>query len=172
MSNSRRLRCLFRVRKAQSGERIRNLRSGIVPTPREGKWQTSAAQTPASTRHSRKFFGCPPLLSSAAPRSPNTPHPRRKRCRPLMVSMAYPSPDEPVKAGAHEGGDGEPDPKRPRSAADETGATDDKANGVKSEGPTNAQRLYSCGKCSKSYARLDHLSRHVRMVCIRRHKPS
>ncbi|KAF2769714.1 hypothetical protein EJ03DRAFT_260338, partial [Teratosphaeria nubilosa] len=24
-------------------------------------------------------------------------------------------------------------------------------------------RLYSCGKCSKSYARLDHLSRHVRM---------
>ncbi|KXL48662.1 hypothetical protein M433DRAFT_38179, partial [Acidomyces richmondensis BFW] len=27
----------------------------------------------------------------------------------------------------------------------------------------NGQRLYSCGKCSKSYARLDHLSRHVRM---------
>ncbi|EGP85328.1 uncharacterized protein MYCGRDRAFT_29522, partial [Zymoseptoria tritici IPO323] len=27
----------------------------------------------------------------------------------------------------------------------------------------NNARLYSCGKCSKSYARLDHLSRHVRM---------
>lgn len=26
-----------------------------------------------------------------------------------------------------------------------------------------SQRLYSCGKCSKSYTRLDHLSRHVRM---------
>lgn len=29
--------------------------------------------------------------------------------------------------------------------------------------PTAAARLYTCGKCSKSYARLDHLSRHVRM---------
>lgn len=28
---------------------------------------------------------------------------------------------------------------------------------------TTAPRLYSCGKCSKSYVRLDHLSRHVRM---------
>jgi hypothetical protein len=32
-----------------------------------------------------------------------------------------------------------------------------------STGPSAAARLYTCGKCSKSYARLDHLSRHVRM---------
>lgn len=30
-------------------------------------------------------------------------------------------------------------------------------------GTADTTRLYSCGKCSKSYARLDHLSRHVRM---------
>ncbi|KXS94312.1 hypothetical protein AC578_10819 [Pseudocercospora eumusae] len=36
-------------------------------------------------------------------------------------------------------------------------------NGTTIAGVQPAQRLYSCGKCSKSYARLDHLSRHVRM---------
>lgn len=40
----------------------------------------------------------------------------------------------------------EPSPKRPRAGTD-----------------TAPARLYSCGKCAKSYARLDHLSRHVRM---------
>ncbi|KAK3071493.1 hypothetical protein LTR53_008503, partial [Teratosphaeriaceae sp. CCFEE 6253] len=77
--------------------------------------------------------------------------------------MAYPSPDETPdqqqpQQPAHESsaGDDEPAPKRPRSA------TDDATSGVKAEG-AGGQRLYSCGKCSKSYARLDHLSRHVRM---------
>ncbi|KAK0319923.1 hypothetical protein LTR82_009259 [Friedmanniomyces endolithicus] len=82
--------------------------------------------------------------------------------------MAYPSPDEtPVKPqpGARDadGADGEPALKRSRSATDD-GATpnDDTTTSVKAEG-ASGQRLYSCGKCSKSYARLDHLSRHVRM---------
>lgn len=35
--------------------------------------------------------------------------------------------------------------------------------GSSSSGPPANTRLYTCGKCSKSYARLDHLSRHVRM---------
>ncbi|KAK5694615.1 hypothetical protein LTR97_009205 [Elasticomyces elasticus] len=80
--------------------------------------------------------------------------------------MAYPSPGEtPIKQqpGAHEaGGDGEPALKRSRSATGDSATANGDANGlVKAEGVAG-QRLYSCGKCSKSYARLDHLSRHVR----------
>lgn len=86
--------------------------------------------------------------------------------------MAYPSPGEtnvdsaPNGAGnADEGG--EPAPKKPRPSTDEgkptaAAANGEAAAGAKAEG-LNGQRLYSCGKCSKSYARLDHLSRHVRM---------
>lgn len=67
---------------------------------------------------------------------------------------------------------GEPALKRARSSADEssqdaTANIDNKnnaspqngANGsanANGQGTSNA-RLYSCGKCSKSYARLDHL---------------
>lgn len=60
---------------------------------------------------------------------------------------------------------GEPARKRSRSHAETSSGGDaptnnDHADGV---GPADKTRLYSCGKCSKSYARLDHLSRHVRM---------
>lgn len=83
-------------------------------------------------------------------------------------------------------GDGEPAPKRQRSSAEgsnvdggsgpspsEEAATNgnssrpyDNGTGTGQNGQTGQPpnpRLYSCGKCSKSYARLDHLSRHVRM---------
>lgn len=88
----------------------------------------------------------------------------------------------PSSATAHEA-NGEPAPKRARSDNDTaTAATttantaapapaaDDGASAQQQEPqatagaqPTAAARLYTCGKCSKSYARLDHLSRHVRM---------
>ena len=71
---------------------------------------------------------------------------------------------------------GEPSQKRARSenepvATANTTTTGDAQSGQQqqdtqpatSSGPSAAARLYTCGKCSKSYARLDHLSRHVRM---------
>jgi hypothetical protein len=80
-------------------------------------------------------------------------------------------------SGADE--DGEPAQKRSRSASDAlaigdttSGAADGNSQQTAQQQPgtplqptptpANA-RLYTCGKCSKSYARLDHLSRHVRM---------
>ncbi|QIX01955.1 hypothetical protein AMS68_007472 [Peltaster fructicola] len=39
----------------------------------------------------------------------------------------------------------------------------DNGNNDKSSTASSSLRLYTCGKCSKSYSRLDHLSRHVRM---------
>lgn len=75
----------------------------------------------------------------------------------------------PVTAGPDESG--EPAQKRARSS-DESPSAGEATNGANgasnAAGPTingipASQRLYSCGKCSKSYARLDHLSRHVRM---------
>ena len=64
-------------------------------------------------------------------------------------------------------GDSEPASKRARSVEPHQSSNigDNSANGS-ANGNTNNQpnvRLYTCGKCSKSYARLDHLSRHVRM---------
>lgn len=81
---------------------------------------------------------------------------------------------QPGTAGAAAADDdrttGEPAQKRARSneGGSSAGAT---ATATASNGTSNgtsggispSQRLYSCGKCSKSYARLDHLSRHVRM---------
>lgn len=70
-------------------------------------------------------------------------------------------------AGDH--GRGEPAPKRARSDDADTSAELQQANGTNGESSPNGStqqpnpRLYSCGKCTKSYARLDHLSRHVRM---------
>ena len=71
---------------------------------------------------------------------------------------------------------GEPSQKRARSenetaATANTTTTGDAQPGQQQQdtqpatnsGPSAAARLYTCGKCSKSYARLDHLSRHVRM---------
>ncbi|TKA24654.1 hypothetical protein B0A50_06414 [Salinomyces thailandicus] len=52
----------------------------------------------------------------------------------------------------------EPEQKRPRSSSD-----DKKDASTGDAAKADGQRLYSCGKCNKSYARLDHLSRHVRM---------
>lgn len=80
--------------------------------------------------------------------------------------MAYPSPNEtPIKVQANGGNDdeGEPAQKRARSAPDDNVASNGDATAAAKPDATNGQRLYSCGKCSKSYARLDHLSRHVRM---------
>ncbi|SMR57010.1 unnamed protein product [Zymoseptoria tritici ST99CH_3D1] len=56
-------------------------------------------------------------------------------------------------------------PKRPRSGTETTSGdvTASISGEATTSGPENNARLYSCGKCSKSYARLDHLSRHVRM---------
>ncbi|KAK4544217.1 hypothetical protein LTR36_004427 [Oleoguttula mirabilis] len=79
--------------------------------------------------------------------------------------MAYPSPDTPVNVQPDGGSDdvGEPAQKRVRSAIDDNSTSSgDPTVSAKTDG-ANGQRLYSCGKCSKSYARLDHLSRHVRM---------
>lgn len=82
--------------------------------------------------------------------------------------MAYPSPgvqvEAPIKllSDADGGGSGEAESKRSRSVTEDQ---KDVANVVDATGGAKAdgQRLYSCGKCNKSYARLDHLSRHVRM---------
>ncbi|KAK5107929.1 hypothetical protein LTR62_000534 [Meristemomyces frigidus] len=82
--------------------------------------------------------------------------------------MAYPSPDDAsTKLGAQDsGGDGDTSVaslKRSRSN-DIAGSNNDATNNCANKaGGTSAPRLYSCGKCAKSYARLDHLSRHVRM---------
>ena len=61
---------------------------------------------------------------------------------------------------------GEPPFKRTKSNAEETvptsTATSASTSSAPNDGPSG-QRLYSCGRCSKSYQRLDHLSRHVRM---------
>ncbi|WPH03907.1 Hypothetical protein R9X50_00679000 [Acrodontium crateriforme] len=93
---------------------------------------------------------------------------------------AYPSPGEPQQEHKHVGNDDqtdEPDAKRSKLSSDDrsinTNSPSDKAaiatspnvpaNSNGSANATQAPRLYSCGKCSKSYARLDHLSRHVRM---------
>ncbi|PPJ50880.1 hypothetical protein CBER1_07068 [Cercospora berteroae] len=77
----------------------------------------------------------------------------------------------PVTAGPDDSG--EPAQKRSRSSdgaasAGEPSTTNGTGGASDPAGPTingipASQRLYSCGKCSKSYARLDHLSRHVRM---------
>jgi hypothetical protein len=60
---------------------------------------------------------------------------------------------------------GERAAKRQRSGTETTGdvTSGGAAVGEDATGPEQSARLYSCGKCSKSYARLDHLSRHVRM---------
>ncbi|KAK5126531.1 hypothetical protein LTR08_004672 [Meristemomyces frigidus] len=84
------------------------------------------------------------------------------------MDMPYPSPGGvPIKAQANGGDEGVGEQaypyKRSRSATDNSASTGgDATAGAKNEGP-NGQRLYSCGICPKSYARLDHLSRHVRM---------
>lgn len=77
----------------------------------------------------------------------------------------------PVTAGADDRSTDEPAPKRARTDTDTAPPAEETANANNNnhaEGPTingipASQRLYSCGRCSKSYARLDHLSRHVRM---------
>lgn len=90
--------------------------------------------------------------------------------------MEYPSlgesmrPPSTVVAGADDEQTGEPAQKRPRTSdesstpnASTSTPTGGNGNANNTTGPSNHLRLYSCGKCSKSYARLDHLSRHVRM---------
>ena len=88
--------------------------------------------------------------------------------------MASATPEQLHTPGTLPGGDdevGEPAPKRVRSndedaSGDGQGQQENGANGQSSPNGSMQQsntRLYSCGKCSKSYARLDHLSRHVRM---------
>ena len=74
-----------------------------------------------------------------------------------------PNPTPPADDG------GEPALKRARSAEEGTPGdseqhqSDTNDNGANGSAQQPNPRLYSCGKCSKSYARLDHLSRHVRM---------
>ena len=87
--------------------------------------------------------------------------------------MASATPDEQMgssgrlSAGDHDSG--EPASKRARSDEADNPAEGQQENGTNGESSPNGSvqpsntRLYSCGKCSKSYARLDHLSRHVRM---------
>ncbi|KAK4565975.1 hypothetical protein LTR86_003824 [Recurvomyces mirabilis] len=76
--------------------------------------------------------------------------------------MAYPSPDDgSAKLGAPQDVVVDDEAAQKRARSNDAGGGDATLS-VKSEG-TNGQRLYSCGKCAKSYARLDHLSRHVRM---------
>ena len=90
--------------------------------------------------------------------------------------MSYPSPADRISAerkvlnGDDDGGDvREPDLKRQRSNTDgspvdgQNPATATASGSPTGNGQQPAARLYSCGQCSKSYARLDHLSRHVRM---------
>ena len=88
--------------------------------------------------------------------------------------MASGSPDEPreMQGSPQLDGDGvgQPPAKRARSLGETDSFEDSQLehgmNGNSSPDnsmqPSNT-RLYSCGKCNKSYARLDHLSRHVRM---------
>lgn len=88
-----------------------------------------------------------------------------------MMEMTYPSPaaeTHSVVKAAPDDDSGEPALKRVRSGPDEQyGSSANEAsldaNGNGNTTPQGNARLYSCGKCSKSYARLDHLSRHVRM---------
>ncbi|KAF2160745.1 hypothetical protein M409DRAFT_70274 [Zasmidium cellare ATCC 36951] len=95
--------------------------------------------------------------------------------------MAYPPTPEPAmdaQPSAPPAADDdvpEPAAKRQRSSDDSaanpeqpptsngSGAANGSGSTATAAGPPSSTRLYSCGKCSKSYARLDHLSRHVRM---------
>ena len=82
---------------------------------------------------------------------------------PLLERM-----DSHGESAVRDDDSGEPTPKRPRSSEDDITGDSQHQNGGPGSSPNgNMQqpnaRLYSCGKCSKSYARLDHLSRHVRM---------
>ena len=82
--------------------------------------------------------------------------------------MAYPTPDA---IEGHSSGYDEFSPrvnKRSRSNDNDLPSDDIPQNGpggdsVDAHEQQRNPRLYSCGKCSKSYSRLDHLSRHVRM---------
>ena len=83
------------------------------------------------------------------------------------MDLPYASPtglSVKTQVSGGEDGVGEPSHKRLRLAVEDRTASNggDATASTKSEGPSG-QRLYSCGRCSKSYARLDHLSRHVRM---------
>ena len=86
--------------------------------------------------------------------------------------MAYATPEEQAQApGTPLAGDddgSEPALKRARSSDEDISKDAQQEDGASSGSPNGSMqqpnaRLYSCGKCSKSYARLDHLSRHVRM---------
>ena len=96
----------------------------------------------------------------------------------LDTVMEYPSPGSSMRppstvvAGADDEQTGERAQKRPRTSEDNSTPdaststptpSGSNGNSNNATGPSNSVRLYSCGKCSKSYARLDHLSRHVRM---------
>ena len=54
--------------------------------------------------------------------------------------------------------------KRPRTGQSNSPSNEAEQNVINESSPDQqtSARLYSCGRCSKSYARLDHLSRHVR----------
>lgn len=126
------------------------------------------------------------MLNPVEPRSKLPPQPptfpRSKVGVPtiegrLDTVMEYPSPGSSMRppstvvAGADDEQTGEPAQKRPRTseshstpdASTPSGGNGNSNSNSNATGPSNNVRLYSCGKCSKSYARLDHLSRHVRM---------
>lgn len=82
----------------------------------------------------------------------------------MQSTMAYAAPMNGYANVLN--GNGEPPLKRARSSSNDgpNGAMDKTNTGASPQTPQPSNpRLYSCGKCAKSYARLDHLSRHVRM---------
>ncbi|KAF2725225.1 hypothetical protein K431DRAFT_281177 [Polychaeton citri CBS 116435] len=95
----------------------------------------------------------------------------------LQAEMAYPSPSERSEGipdgPLRESKENVESPQKRQRASDAglTGGNGSPVseipNGANGSSPKQPQqnnaRLYSCGKCNKSYARLDHLSRHVRM---------
>ena len=84
--------------------------------------------------------------------------PSLKRARSETETAATTATTNNTTATAASPGDGPTAP--PQQQQKESQPETQQAAGAQ---PTAAARLYTCGKCSKSYARLDHLSRHVRM---------
>lgn len=85
------------------------------------------------------------------------PTPKRRRSE-LILAGSGGGGGSGSGGGGNAAGSGGVEEEQGSNSSIITGINNSLNNGIPA-----SQRLYSCGKCSKSYTRLDHLSRHVRM---------
>lgn len=86
------------------------------------------------------------------------PSPKRRRSELILAGSGGGGGSGSGGGGNAGGGGGGVEEEEGTHSNIITGINNSLNNGIPA-----SQRLYSCGKCSKSYTRLDHLSRHVRM---------